>query len=255
MKFRKTVTEKTLAANRLNSKRSTGPRTERGKNTSKFNAVKAGLFAKHVVIPVIDGADSGEFPRLVADLQREFQPEGPAEEFYVAEMAKSMWRVRRASLCEKGSVRSEAMWAGNRPLVGVELSKLTDIELSILKKAQEEYEGTGTLSRATYQILLPLLNDNYPIDLGLRIAQRNLEPLYMVQTPTESVSDELFHNSLNVGAEVVEDYYAGHALPPEAAMNQILRYEKAAQKKFDWALQRLLESQERRRKAQAAVSV
>jgi hypothetical protein len=77
----------------------------------------------------------------------------------------------------------------------------------------------------------------------------------MVQTPTESVSDELVHNSLNVGAEVVEDYYAGHALPPEAAMNQILRYEKAAQKKFDWALQRLLESQERRRKAQAAVSV
>src|SRR5664280_248208 len=100
---------------------------------SKFNAVKAGLFAKHVVIPVIDGADSGEFPRLVADLQREFQPEGPAEEFYVAEMAKSMWRVRRASLCEKGSVRSEAMWAGNRPLVGIDLSKLTDIELSILK--------------------------------------------------------------------------------------------------------------------------
>jgi hypothetical protein len=147
------------------------------------------------------------------------------------------------------------MWAGNRPLVGVELSKLTDIELSILKKAQEEYEGTGTLSRATYQTLLPLLNDNYPIDLGLTIAQRNLEPLYMVQTPTESVSDELVHNSLNVGAEVVEDYYAGHALPPEAAMNQILRYEKAAQKKFDWALQRLLESQERRRKAQAAVSV
>ena len=146
-------------------------------------------------------------------------------------------------------------WAGNRPLVGVELSKLTDIELSILKKAQEEYEGTGTLSRATYQTLLPLLNDNYPIDLGLGIAQRNLEPLYMVQIPTESVSDELFHNSLNVGAEVVEDYYAGHALPPEAAMNQILRYEKAAQKKFDWALQRLLESQERRRKAQAAVSV
>ena len=66
MRCTKTVTEKTLAANRLNAKRSTGPRTERGKNTSKFNAVKAGLFAKQVVIPLCDGEGSDgrqlEFP-------------------------------------------------------------------------------------------------------------------------------------------------------------------------------------------------
>jgi hypothetical protein len=36
---KKTLTEKTLAANRLNAKHSTGPRTEQGKNNSKFNAV------------------------------------------------------------------------------------------------------------------------------------------------------------------------------------------------------------------------
>ena len=40
MSHRKTVTEKTLTANRLNAQRSTGPRTQRGKNYSKFNAVK-----------------------------------------------------------------------------------------------------------------------------------------------------------------------------------------------------------------------
>ena len=38
-------------------------------------------------------------------------------------------------------------------------------------------------------------------------------------------------------------------------MDQILRYDRALQKKFDWALQKLLESQQRRRKAQAPVSV
>ena len=52
---KKTLTQKALAANRLNAKRSTGPRTERGKNHSKFNAVKTGLFANHVVIPKCDG--------------------------------------------------------------------------------------------------------------------------------------------------------------------------------------------------------
>src|ERR1019366_4102489 len=94
------------AANRLNAKRSTGPRTDRGKNTSKFNAVKAGLFAKHVVIPLCDGEGSEEqFARLLADLKQKFQPEDPLEEFYVEDLAKSMWRIRRATCAEKGSVR------------------------------------------------------------------------------------------------------------------------------------------------------
>jgi hypothetical protein len=47
-----------------------------------------------------------------------------------------------------------------------------------------------------------------------------------------------------------EDFIAIRALPPDAIMNKILRYEKAAQKKYDWALQRLLQSQQRRQKAQ-----
>jgi len=106
MGCRKTVTEKKLAANRLNAERSTGPRTERGKNTSKFNAVITGLFAKHVVIPLCDGEGSEEqFVALFADLWQEFQPVGPLEKFYVEEMARSMWRLRRATCAEKGSVR------------------------------------------------------------------------------------------------------------------------------------------------------
>ena len=55
--------------------------------------------------------------------------------------------------------------------------------------------------------------------------------------------------------EEVEDSYPTHALPPDSVVNDILRYETAAQKKFDWALQKLLESQQRRRKVQAPVSV
>ena len=80
------------------------PRTERGKKASRFNAVRTGLFAKHVVIPVCDGDRSGEqFPKLLADLQQEFHPEGPSEEFWVVQMAECMWRLRRATWAEKGS--------------------------------------------------------------------------------------------------------------------------------------------------------
>ena len=55
--------------------------------------------------------------------------------------------------------------------------------------------------------------------------------------------------------EEVEDSYPKNALPPDSVINDILRYETAAQKKLDWAQQKLLESQQRRRKAQAAASV
>jgi cobalamin biosynthesis protein CobT len=37
------------------------------------------------------------------------------------------------------------------------------------------------------------------------------------------------------------------ALPPEEDMDRILRYEEKMQRQIDWAVQRLLESQERRR--------
>src|ERR1039457_6395115 len=95
---KKTLTEKTLAANRLNAKHLTGPRTQRGKNTSKFNAVKAGLFAKHVVIPLCDGEGSEvQFARLLADLKQKFQPEDPLEEFYVEKLAKALWGSREGS--------------------------------------------------------------------------------------------------------------------------------------------------------------
>ena len=46
-----------------------------------------------------------------------------------------------------------------------------------------------------------------------------------------------------------DDYHAAHALPQEDDLDQILRYDRALQKKFDWALQKLLESQQRRQKA------
>ena len=75
VRCRKTVTPKKLQANRLNAKSSTGPRTERGKRNSRFNAVTLGLFAKHVVIPFCDG-DKAErdFQSLLDEIHQEFNP-------------------------------------------------------------------------------------------------------------------------------------------------------------------------------------
>lgn len=66
------------------------------------------------------------------------------------------------------------------------------------------------------------------------------------------MTEEFVRFSSLIGEQMVRDFLATKALLPEATMNLIQRYEKAAQKKIDWALQRLLESQDRRQKAQPA---
>ena len=107
----RTMTKAKIDANRQNSKRSTGPRTERGKRIARFNAVTLGLFAKHIVIPICDGYKSEkEFQSLVVGLHQEFQPAGMFEEWLVVKIAECMWRLRRAALCENGSVRESAAW-------------------------------------------------------------------------------------------------------------------------------------------------
>ena len=98
MKLQRTVTTAKIEANRMNSKRSTGPRTEGGKRNSRFNALTLGLFAKHVVIPICDGYKAEkDFQLLLDGLHQEFEPVGFYEEWLVAKVAESMWRLRRAT--------------------------------------------------------------------------------------------------------------------------------------------------------------
>ena len=251
---KKTLTEKTLTANRLNAKRSTGPRTERGKNTSKFNAVKAGLFAKQVVIPLCDGEGSEQqFARLLADLKQEFRPKGPLEELYAEKLAKSMWRFRRATCAEKGSVRR---WKLPDIYVQLKVKPITDA-ICIVQNAQIELKTTGTLSRAAYTAVLPVIEK----------IQASAPQLEDGNSPAEPKIDDHFLERQKKLLEMalegaprrleedLEDSRPTYALPSDSMVSDILRYETAAQKEFDWALQKLLESQQRRRKAQAPVSI
>jgi hypothetical protein len=143
MKCRRTVTEKTIEANRRNAKRSTGPQTDRGKIAARFNAVTLGLFAKHVVIPIHDGQGSErEFRRLLDDLQQEFRPLGTFEEWLVVKIAESMWRLRWATRYEKGCVREMAVGDG----CSRENDRLMDVfmqEVHILTEAEEQIRPRG----------------------------------------------------------------------------------------------------------------
>src|SRR5262245_61015258 len=81
-----------LEANRSNAKRSTGPRTQPGKDRSKMNGLKHGLTAKS---GVIDGEDPREFEALRAGLERDFDVQTMTEHELVGDLATLFWRQRR----------------------------------------------------------------------------------------------------------------------------------------------------------------
>lgn len=86
------TTDAQLAANRRNAEKSTGPKTERGKETVARNALRHGLRAEKGLTFDEKSADFEAF----FDGQREaFEPADAIEEQLVERIALCAWRLRR----------------------------------------------------------------------------------------------------------------------------------------------------------------
>jgi hypothetical protein len=83
---------------------STGPTTEQGRNTSRWNSFKHGLYAKQLVLP---GEDPAELDALRATLRAEHQPATETEEILVNEIAEQFWRLRRMRHFEARGMQPE----------------------------------------------------------------------------------------------------------------------------------------------------
>jgi hypothetical protein len=81
-----------IAANRLNSLKSPGPRSEEGKAASRFNALQSGIHARSQVIP---GENAEELEAMAASYREQYRPENPAEVFLVDRMIRADWELRR----------------------------------------------------------------------------------------------------------------------------------------------------------------
>jgi hypothetical protein len=88
-----------IEANRRNAEKSTGPRTEAGKQRSALNAVRHGLTAETVVLPMEAPEDYQAFEEVVLS---GFDPETAAERELVLRVAALLWRLRRAISIETG---------------------------------------------------------------------------------------------------------------------------------------------------------
>jgi hypothetical protein len=91
------TSKKKAAANRKNSKRSTGPKTDKGKARSAMNARTHGLLARDAVHPQFDSDnDCAEFATLCARMLAWYRPLGPVEELLVDKINVASWRLKKA---------------------------------------------------------------------------------------------------------------------------------------------------------------
>ena|SRR5579871_2808411 len=85
------------AINKANAQKSTGPRTDTGKQRSKFNALRHGLTGQTVVLP---SEDHSAYQRHSQSFLDEYRPTGATESQLVQSLIDTSWRINRAAAIE-----------------------------------------------------------------------------------------------------------------------------------------------------------
>jgi len=99
------TTDRQIAANRENAKKSTGPRTKNGKRRSRRNALRHGLTAE-TVIEVLENA--ADYAALAKGINADFRPATNFEHELMARLVSLLWRLRRATAIESGMLAIES---------------------------------------------------------------------------------------------------------------------------------------------------
>jgi len=87
-----TVSARKRAANRNNSKKSTGPKTGRGKANSRFNALKHGLCAKRILSSPHHELLDPSLLRLLEDLQEQYGRDHILVQLLLESIVTDYWR-------------------------------------------------------------------------------------------------------------------------------------------------------------------
>jgi hypothetical protein len=96
-----------VEANRRNALKSTGPKTETGKHSSRCNAVRHGLTAETVIGTLEDAEDYNAFEAaIIAD----YDAQSAVERELVMRLASILWRLRRVTTMETGLFEIQAQY-------------------------------------------------------------------------------------------------------------------------------------------------
>ena len=104
-----------INANRLNSLKSTGPRSVVGKMISSRNSTRHGFYSTSVLLP---DEDKEEFLRFARRLVPAYSPCGVLEEELVRSIIETRWQLRRANLVDSELFQIYAIYRGQHRGVG-----------------------------------------------------------------------------------------------------------------------------------------
>jgi hypothetical protein len=137
-----------IEAKRRNALKSTGPKTEAGKQASHCNAVRHGLTAETVLSALEDAEDYRAFE---AAITADYDAQSAVERELVLRLASILWRLRRATTMETGLFEIQAQqlhdYRQNREL----LSNSREVIHTAFRRV-ESASGDAASSRAVSNI-------------------------------------------------------------------------------------------------------
>ncbi len=272
-----------LAANRANARKSTGPKTAAGRNTSKMNALKHGILSKEAVLRGrCLQEDDVEFADLHQRLWQDLLPAGPLEEMLVDRIVTAHWRLRRALKAEAGEIAlnvDSGNWQRNHldpaqasqqwamlldPVPAMRDSVFGNLIMeSQLQAVRASVQLTGELTAAAINKIvlngLPYTLTKELLELHARL-QKNTKQLDANALRESQKAQALAFLDEKLRAIAVckaqcaerdkkqeEAHQAAAVLPAPAVMDKILRYETKLERQLYQAINQLERLQRMRR--------
>jgi hypothetical protein len=260
------VSEARLAANRRNALRSTGPKTEEGKQKSRANALKHGLCASVVV-----AEDAKLVQQRASDWFDALKPQNEFQSWLVDEVAIISLRIDRCERMERRSrdvkaMKAELCWEDDRRLDAVRLggllSKRPDEVVEELRRTPQgcewlmarwamlahvaDLKGSWTLeqSRLAFDLLgTPAelregIKPGASLDLEGRLVESADDPAAVARREIAALKER---RELIEGLDEVNRALAVADLSDEddPELRRLRRYESALHRRLRWCLSQL----------------
>lgn len=258
------ISDKKIQANCANSKKSTGPKTDRGKRFSSRNAWRHGLSSAALIPGEFLDEHESELAALRKGLRSHFKPVGWWEETLVDKLCCEMHRMRRAvryetAILTKGApdfqhatlfanskyaeyfhnldrARSSLLTARQTVLAGGKWEGGELPDLSVMM-TEDPIAASVSFARETLNLLLLYMYNCLPSDKQAKLKSAILENI-----DSQLQELDLTKELLTVRSKAASDINALKLPSPDEA-NYLLRCKSDAERSFSQALDKLERAQ------------
>jgi len=258
-----TISERKLKANQENSRKSTGPKTVRGKANSRRNAFKHGLFERQLTDFIAHGEDQEEWDRLLNGLLQHYQPVGKAEEVEVERAAVCWWKLKRlwryenatnrVALRDLGSAELEQQEAYCKTLEEQEKAVILQLQGALMEiekngEVSQQLKQTMFAAMPNFEAIWQSIEESGPEVLS-QVMRNDALRSHVSPALATAIVGLCFVQQLKHMREksVMEIALAQHVIPNKEVLDKIVRYESTIERSLTRTLDRLERLQRRRK--------